>query len=644
MYTSGSTGRPKGVATTHGNVASRCVAPDFMAAGPGEVVLQYAPLAFDASTLEVWAPLLNGGAVAIAPPGLLGLDTLAQFMAEHGVTRAWLTAGLFAEMASAYPDALRNLSQVLAGGDVVPPHAVRAMLGGKAVFRNGYGPTETTIFALTHPVTDVASLASGVPIGRPVAGTTVRLLDAAGRPLPRGVPGEICVAGNGLARGYFGQPGATADRFRPDPYATTPGSRLYRTGDRGRIGHDGAIAFLGRMDRQVKIRGFRVECGDVEAAILAQPGVAQAVVGVPSADRDRLVAWVVPAGADRSGHLQGWADLFDHRVYRGAAPADPTFDVTGWISTYTGLPIPEPQMRDWARDTVDQVLARQPTAVLEPGCGTGLLLRQIAPHVSRYVGTDASQAALDRVAAVGVPAHVALRRQDAADFAGLAPAAFDCVLLSSVVQYFPDLAYFKDVLAGALRVLRPGGVVHVADVRNLQHHRRLAVAAALSRAADTTPAAAVRAEAERRVAQETELLLDPALFATIPGVAAAELRLQPAAAHNELTRYRYTAVLHTRAPNWVTAPVHAAGDLDVLRQLLAEGRPLVVTGFANARLIEDAAIEAAVLAAAPAVPASAIRAAAIPAASGDRSCGHRRSRGGRGSLLRASAGSATRLV
>jgi amino acid adenylation domain-containing protein len=616
MYTSGSTGRPKGVAVTHANIASRCIAPDFMAAGPGEVVLQYAPLAFDAATLEIWAPLLNGGTLAIAPPGRLGLGALAAFMAEQNVTLAWLTAGLFAEMAAAHPEALRSLKQVLAGGDVVPPHAVRAVLGGRASFRNGYGPTETTIFAMTHPVTDAAQLASGVPIGRPVAGTTVRLLDNAGRPVPRGLPAEICVAGDGLARGYFGQPGATADRFRPDPHATIPGARLYRTGDRGRIGHHGAVEFLGRLDRQVKLRGFRVECGDVEAAILAQPGVAQAVVGFPPGEQDHLVAWVVPAAADRSGHLQGWADLFDQRVYRDDAAADPAFDVTGWISTYTGAPIPEPQMRDWARDTVDQVLARQPDAVLEPGCGTGLLLRQIAPHVSRYVGTDAAQAALDRVTSLGLPPHVTLRRQYAADFTGLVTASFDCVLLSSVVQYFPDLAYLKDVLAGALRVLRSGGVVHLADIRDLRHHRQLAIAATLSRAAPNTSAAAVRAEAERRVAQETELLLDPTVFANIPGVAAAELRLQPGPAHNELTRYRFTAVLHTRPPGWVSAPVHPACDLATLRFLLAAGGPLIVAGFDNARLIEDAAIEAAVLAAAPAVSATAVRAAVLSGPAG----------------------------
>jgi amino acid adenylation domain-containing protein len=610
MVTSGSTGTPKLVGVTHANIASRCIAPAFMEAGAGEVVLLHAPLAFDASTLEIWAPLLNGGAVAIAPPGRLSLADLAEFLDRHGVTRLWLTAGLFREMALAHPAALRGRRQVLAGGDVVAPDAVRAMLGDGAVFTNGYGPTETTIFALTHRVTEATR--GAVPIGLPVNGTTVQLLDAAGRVVPRGVPGEISVGGAGVARGYLGSPDLTADRFRPDPSATTPGARRYRTGDRGRVGSSGAVAFLGRIDRQAKIRGFRVEPAEVEAALLAQPGVAQAVAGTPAGPdgERRLVAWVVPADGEREGTLRGWADLFDQRIYGAERAADAAFDTTGWISTYTGTPIPDAEMRDWVTDTVDQVLARRPRAVLEPGCGTGLLLRRIAPFTQSYCGTDASQVALDRIRTDLDLPQVTLRRQDAADFSGIAPGSLDCVLLSSVVQYFPGLAYLREVIAGALRALRPDGVVHLADIRDLRHQRRLAAAAELARAADTATAATLLAAAERRVAQEAELLLDPAAFATMDGVAAVELRLQPGPAHNELTRYRYTAVLHRVAPDWAQVPCVPAPDLAAFAALLARGEPVIATGLPNARLLADGAALRVLGSAAPATPAATLRAAA----------------------------------
>ncbi|WP_254073322.1 non-ribosomal peptide synthetase [Acidisphaera sp. S103] len=631
IYTSGTTGVPKGVAVTHGNIASRCVEPDFMSAGPGEVVLQYAPLAFDASTLEIWGPLLNGGTVAIAPPERLTLAELAGFLDRQAVTQLWLTAGLFREMALAQPEALRKRRQILAGGDVVAPEAVRAVLGDGAVFRNGYGPTETTIFALTHAVTDASGLDGGVPIGRPLAGTRVHLLDAAGRPVPPGVPGEICVGGAGVARGYHGHPGATADRFRPDPLSVEPGGRLYRTGDRGRMRWDGAIEFLGRMDRQVKIRGFRVEPAEVEAALLAQPSVAQAVVAAqPGADGERrLTAWVVPVGADRDGHLRGWADLFDQRIYGDAAPVEAAFDTTGWISTYTGAPIPAAEMRAWVEDTVTQVLARRPAAVLEPGCGTGLLLRRIAPHTERYIGTDASQVALDRLGALP---GVELRRRDAADFSGIEPNTLDCVLLSSVVQYFPDLAYLREVITGALRTARASGVVHLADLRDLRHHRRLTLASEVARAEDATPAGALRDAAERRLAQEAELLVYPALFSSLPGVAAAELRLQSGSAHNELTRYRFTAVLHAMVPDWQvveTVPVRTLAGLEELlgRRCEADtgghapfpvvtkgrqhsGAAVIAMGLPNARLTADIAVATALERAPPSMPAAALRAVA----------------------------------
>ncbi|CAH0301736.1 non-ribosomal peptide synthetase [Roseomonas sp. CECT 9278] len=615
MVTSGSTGTPKLVGVTHANIASRCIAPAFIEAGAQEVVLLHAPLAFDASTLEIWAPLLNGGAVAIAPPGRLSLADLAGFLDRHGVTRLWLTAGLFREMALAHPAALRGRRQVLAGGDVVAPDAVRAMLGHGAAFTNGYGPTETTIFALTQDVAEVTP--GAIPVGRPVNGTTVQLLDAAGRAVPRGVPGEICVGGAGVARGYLGRPDLTAERFRPDPSAATPGARLYRTGDRGRIGSAGAVEFLGRIDRQAKIRGFRVEPAEIEAALLAQPGVAQAVVGTPAGPdgERRLVAWVVPAEGERDGTLRGWADLFDQRIYGAERAADAAFDTTGWISTYTGAPIPDAEMRDWVADTVEQVLARRPRAVLEPGCGTGLLLRRIAPATDSYCGTDASQVALDRIRADLDLPQVVLRRQDAADFTGIAPGSLDCVLLSSVVQYFPGLAYLREVIAGALHALRPGGVVHLADIRDLRHQRRLAAAAELARAPDTATAATLRAATDRRVAQEAELLIDPAAFATMDGVAAVELRLQPGPAHNELTRYRYTAVLHPTMPDWAAAPCVPTDDLDAVAARLARGEAFVATGLPNARLLADAAAQDALSAAAPATPAAALRAAATAWAS-----------------------------
>ncbi|MER7860340.1 non-ribosomal peptide synthase/polyketide synthase [Amycolatopsis japonica] len=295
-YTSGSTGVPKGVAVRHADVVALATDPRFTG-GAHERVLLHSPLAFDASTYELWVPLLNGGTVVVAPPGDVDAEVVRELTERHGVTALWLTAGLFRLFAGDTPECFRGLREVWTGGDVVPPEAVRRVLGscpGVAVV-DGYGPTETTTFATSFRMTSADAVPETIPIGTPLTGMRVYLLDDGLRPVPHGALGEICVAGPGLARGYAGRPGATADRFVACPYGA-PGERMYRTGDRGRWRVDGTLEFAGRADDQLKIRGFRVEPGEVERALTARPEVAEAVVTARSGSgRKHLVAYVVAA-------------------------------------------------------------------------------------------------------------------------------------------------------------------------------------------------------------------------------------------------------------------------------------------------------------------------------------------------------------
>ncbi|HET6707851.1 amino acid adenylation domain-containing protein, partial [Amycolatopsis sp.] len=277
MYTSGSTGTPKGVAVTDQAVLDLAGDPAWRQ-GHAERVLQHASTAFDASTYELWVPLLTGGRIVVAPPGGLDAAVLRRTIGSQGITGLFVTAALFALIAEDDPAAFRGVREVWAGGEAVSPRAVRRVLDAcpGIVVGNGYGPTETTTFATCH--TTRGPVGEVFPIGAPLSGTAVRILDDRLRPVPPGAPGELYLAGTGLARGYFGQPGRTAERFIPDPFSPVPGGRLYRTGDRVRRRADGAIEFLGRFDQQVKIRGFRIEPGEVEAALRAHPRVQDAVV------------------------------------------------------------------------------------------------------------------------------------------------------------------------------------------------------------------------------------------------------------------------------------------------------------------------------------------------------------------------------
>ncbi len=293
-YTSGSTGRPKGVAVPHRAVVRLADRPGFADFGPQQTVLQLAPVAFDASTLELWATLLGGARLAVAPAGPLGPAELSAVLREHEVSTLWLTAGLFHELVAADAGALAGVGQLLAGGDVLAPGAVRAALRarpGRPVV-NGYGPTENTTFTACHVLTDPAAVGERVPIGRPVRHTTVHVLDDRLRPVPVGAPGELYTGGAGLARGYTGRPDLTAERFVADPYGR--GGRLYRTGDRVRWRADGVLEFLGRTDGQLKIRGVRVEPAEVERVLREHPAVRDAVVAAAGeGTARRLVGYVV---------------------------------------------------------------------------------------------------------------------------------------------------------------------------------------------------------------------------------------------------------------------------------------------------------------------------------------------------------------
>ena len=309
MYTSGSTGTPKGVAVTHRNVVRLIDGADYLELGPGEAFLQLAPIGFDASTLEIWAPLLTGGRLVLFPGERASLADLARVIRDEGVTALWLTAGLFhAWMDQAAADGLEGVRQVLAGGDVVAPAAVRRLLASRpgVAFVNGYGPTEGTTFTCCHHLLDATGLESSVPIGRPVPNTSVWVLNRHLQPVPVGVPGELFAGGDGLARGYAGRPDLTAERFAPSPFGD--GERLYRTGDLVRWQPDGHLDFLGRLDAQVKISGVRVEPGEVEAVLACHPGVrGAAVTPVQDAAGRTLTACVaVQRPGPSAAELRAW--------------------------------------------------------------------------------------------------------------------------------------------------------------------------------------------------------------------------------------------------------------------------------------------------------------------------------------------------
>ncbi|HEX8806362.1 MAG TPA: amino acid adenylation domain-containing protein, partial [Candidatus Aquilonibacter sp.] len=288
-YTSGSTGRPKGVAVEHRGVVRLVRGTDYVAIAADDTFLHFAPLSFDASTFEIWAPLLNGARLAVPKPGLVTIEELAETIERFGVTTMFLTTALFQRFVdepTARPKSLRTL---LTGGEVASPAHMARFLQSFPDCRlvAVYGPTENTTFSTWCNISPSDTLASSVPIGKPIANSTAFVLDAALQTLPVGAEGELCVGGDGVARGYLNRPDLTSERFIADPFAGDCAARLYRTGDRARWRSDGLLEFLGRDDDQVKVRGFRIELGEIEAALQSHEAVGDAAVVVAESGSEK---------------------------------------------------------------------------------------------------------------------------------------------------------------------------------------------------------------------------------------------------------------------------------------------------------------------------------------------------------------------
>ncbi len=312
MYTSGSTGTPKGVQIPHDAILRLVLDAAYVRLDADTVMLHAAPLGFDASTLEIWGPLLNGGCCVLHPEELPTPGGLAATIGAASVRTAWLTAALFNAVVDDDPRHLRGLHQLLIGGEALSVAHVRRLLDAlpDVALINGYGPTECTTFATTHRIArPLPQAARSIPIGRPITATQAFVLGPGMQLLPAGMVGKLYLGGRGLARGYLNRPDLTAERFVAHPFAAD--ERLYDTGDLVRHLPDGSIDFIGRADQQVKIRGYRIELGEIESALTTHPAVqASAVLAWRDAAGDAaLVAYLVPragAQAPGTGDLRAW--------------------------------------------------------------------------------------------------------------------------------------------------------------------------------------------------------------------------------------------------------------------------------------------------------------------------------------------------
>ncbi|HEY7818465.1 MAG TPA: AMP-binding protein, partial [Vicinamibacteria bacterium] len=593
---------------------------NYLELGPGDRVAQASTSSFDAATFEIWGSLLRGARlVGIQKEELLSAEELSKRLREEAIDVLFLTTALFNQLVRDEPQILATLKVALFGGEAVQVESVRRALeaGPPRRLLHVYGPTETTTFASWHEVDRIENGTGTIPIGRPIGNTALYVLDPEGSPVAAGVSGELHIGGPGLARAYRGHPALTAEKFVPHGLAGEAGARLYRTGDLCRWTADGRIEFQGRFDHQVKLRGFRIELGEIEAALAGLEGVRQAAVvaRAEGSGAKRLVAYVAmdpDRGAKpeavsevlQAERIEKWQEVYENVVYEGMereeAIEDPTFNIVGWQSSYTGAPIPPSEMKEQIEQTVARIRAQEPRRVLEIGCGTGLLLFRIAPDCESYWGTDFSEVALsyagDWVKKRGLQG-IRLEKRLADDFQGFARDSFDAVILNSVVQYFPSVSYLLQVLEGALGVLEPGGFIYLGDIRSLPLLEAFHTAVQLHQASDGMSGEELRRRVEEHVRREQELVLAPAFFEALgkrlPQIQHVQIQPKRGRARNELTEFRYDVILRVaEKPRSVGPQVwldweEMGGRLELLRSRLSAlktGDVLGLRGIPNARV------------------------------------------------------------
>ncbi|MBX9399679.1 non-ribosomal peptide synthase/polyketide synthase [Lysobacter sp. BMK333-48F3] len=568
IYTSGSTGRPKGVMVEHRQLLH-------LWQGMRERVFDALPCAlrvalnasvsFDAS-LQALVQLASGHALCVVPAAVradagrmlqfLQAEAVAVFDCTPAQLDLLIQGGLF-------ETPLPQLRAILVGGEAFPAAAWKRAAAAPVACYNAYGPSECTVNSTLARV----GAERGPHLGEPLPGVQAYVVEADGRLAAPGVVGELWLGGHGVARGYLRRPELNAERFIDNPFGD---GRLYRSGDLVRRHADGTLEYLGRNDDQVKIRGYRIELGEIQARLRASEGVRDALVTLVR-DRDgepRIAAYIVPdpAAADASAadaQVEQWSGVFDEQADEDGGDGSDRFDTIGWNSSYTREAIPAESMREWLDATLDRIRSLSPRKVLEVGCGTGLLLQNLAAGSRRYVGTDLSARTVAKLARriARDPAIAAVAQVAAAPAHDLAAVEgrFDTAILNSVAQYFPDADYLERTLAAMLARLEPGGCLFVGDIRHWGLGEAFHLSVALHQATAGAGDAQLLEQARRRALADRELLVDPSWFLALrdryPQIC--DIRILPKLGelHTEMTAFRYDVVVRTRGETAEPAPV-----------------------------------------------------------------------------------------
>ncbi|MCK5686530.1 amino acid adenylation domain-containing protein, partial [bacterium] len=570
IFTSGSTGKPKGVMINHIGAVNTILDINMrFNVTEQDRILALSALSFDLSVYDLYGPLYAGGTI-VYPDHEYKKDPShwVKLLIKEDIT-LWNSVPALMQLLVDNGEMLsidekeklgKTLRVIMMSGDWIPttlPDRIKSIFNrpdSSAEIIGLGGATEGSIWSIIFPIMEVDPDWVSIPYGKPMINQKMMVLNHNMGYTPINVAGEIYIGGVGVADGYWGNEEETLARFIKHPVLN---EQVYRTGDLGRWMSDGNIEFLGRADNQVKIRGYRVELEDIETHIRQHPSIEYSIVMVRKNDMDvsELIACVsykekdIASDSEKTDQVESWKLLYERTYSKDEDVSEASLNLAGWLSSYTGESIEESQMKIWVESTVSRILDLKPSRVYEIGCGTGMLLFRVAPKCETYFGTDFSESAIDYVQGnIESLPQVVMQLKEGCDFKNTEKGDFDTVIINSVAQYFPSGDYLLQVIAGAVDLIDSNGYLFLGDFRNYNLLDTYHASIEHFKAGDSICVSDLLKRVKKEIKIENELLVSPELLRKlpyyIPEITGIKIFIKEGNFENELTKYRYDAVLY----------------------------------------------------------------------------------------------------